>query len=208
MILLGGALLAVCMLIAVLCTITRDRPFYVERDVGYYRGPGDHVNQDIDSVYWQGGMIYISLVNPEWHASGPKALASFHADHPPQPRWFFGRTRPRWDLVQRPRSIWNWLGFYYYKVDVPFAVLVEHHRFAAFSPWILVPPLLAFSVLALRKHWWLYRKQSRENLCPHCGYDIRATPDRCPECGHEIARLKEINPPSHLPTPASCPDET
>jgi hypothetical protein len=48
--------------------------------------------------------------------------------------------------------------------------------------WIVMLPFaLTFAIAAWRVARWHRRR--RVGLCPSCGYDLRATPDRCPECG-------------------------
>jgi len=50
--------------------------------------------------------------------------------------------------------------------------------------WMCVVWSGALIIITWRKRVERVRRQrERDGLCPSCGYDLRATPDRCPECG-------------------------
>ena len=77
------------------------------------------------------------------------------------------------------------------------------HTIAA-PHWFLVlffAILPAFHLRAILRS----RRRNRVGLCPRCGYDLRATPERCPECGavnDEIRNQKsESNPNDEIRNP-------
>jgi hypothetical protein len=81
---------------------------------------------------------------------------------------------PRW---------WDRMGFGHYVGGSRTGQRVDQYVFPDYAVVVATAVLPAFACV----RWFHSRRRTRIGLCPKCGYDLRASPDRCPECGAPAA---------------------
>jgi hypothetical protein len=146
-----------------------------------------------DQVDWRGAGGWRALRT----AKGRVAASVLLADHSGYPEQF---QRPRYQRDQAGPPF-NWLlmmggsagdtladwergGFAWHeRRNIGRGTL---HAIAVVPFWFVAAATAALPlgwVTMRRQSSARHRRRQRAGLCPACGYDLRASPDRCPECG-------------------------
>jgi hypothetical protein len=135
----------------------------------------------------QSGLAGIGWQRDSW--TGPSQKETDDVAAVPWQNGFTKRALPATGKWPEAHSIWNRAGFYYYSGHRPRLAsgadrnVVAEGEGAYFLFPFWAPAIAAFVLPSVRTLRRISEARGDELLCAHCGYDLRATPDRCPECG-------------------------
>jgi hypothetical protein len=167
----------------------------------WVRSLGHFERVDLRYAHWsRADELHSTFVGFSWYANTlrlevihlPFGPAYFRDRTDAWTAWFRGQHPPgaRWDFLgEDVTAVMNGCppGFAAGHWPYPTAGVIGDRWVLAVRPWL--PTGLAAVLPAV----WLVRRlrarrARRQGLCPACGYDLRATPDRCPECGRAVTR--------------------
>jgi hypothetical protein len=120
------------------------------------------------ATYVRDGALWVSFESLWGQVQFKRLPAETIGASVPRGFWRLSELAPKWRLGS------GVLWFHYFNSKGVRVVTIPH--------WFLA---LIFAILPALHLRALVRSRRlhRISLCPRCGYDLRATPDRCPECG-------------------------
>ena len=146
--------------------------------------------QRVDTYFHRtaGGKYYVASVYPGklsfGRSTGTTSLTWLASASPP-PRVPWGHNSGRAGGWSSPSSRWNRLGFWHLPGSA--WIVNENMEMVTYEQWVVpkwfVLLVMAVPVAALAAARLWRRRRGGSGLCPECGYDLRASPERCPECG-------------------------
>lgn len=96
----------------------------------------------------------------------------------PRREWHQFHDKPVYPFAASPASpLHERLGFFITTEGYDLLLVAPYWSLALLTAPL---PLLRLRAILLHRR---RRKRIAHNLCPNCGYDLRASSDKCPECG-------------------------
>jgi len=186
-----GVVALALLLVGGVAWIWTDRQGVATGSVSY-----EHRNNSRVGLRWffatRGGVIAVGHLSA-WYPEPTGSPADRYSMYRIQQEFVYD-SMPVWqtqwrNMVAEPRdTLLRKLGFAYTSVQTSFNGIPYQHWWLALPYWFLMIPFAALLPVWFRteQHEWRVGAQRRRfdrGLCPICGYDVQATPQRCPECG-------------------------
>ena len=131
---------------------------------------GDRVRATASHFSTDRGTVEVGFLRHRWNVDLDFPLA-------PGTRWVYEQLMPDQRVeIDARHSFWNRLGWGCdWESDAR-----GSNAYCAFPLWFAS---LAFATPSAVRVVRQRQARRRPGRCRHCGYDLRATPDKCPECG-------------------------